>query len=173
MLNNLLARDEHSEMISPLRLALPLLLLGFPLLEIAVLIEVGQRIGFWPTLGLLFLSALAGVVVIRDQGVSMIGRMFDTLGRGGLALGSMIDSYVVIFAGGLLIMPGFVSDVLAIALLIPPLRRLMLRALLPGFADTGRRKPSAAAEQSQAGQDRGPIIIEGTYRRLDDEDPRG
>ncbi len=157
-------------MMLPLRMALLLLFVGFPLIEIFVLIEVGKAIGFWPTLGLLVLSAAAGMLIIRDQGMSMVGRMFDTIGRGGLAFVSMVDGYFVILAGSLLIVPGFITDALGLALLVPPLRRLILGAVLPGFADArrddraGRSRPDAASEAKR------PIVIDGTYERLDDDD---
>ncbi len=160
-------------MLSPLRIAGLFLLLGFPLLELAVLIEVGKAIGFWPTLGLLVLSAIAGVMVIRQQGISMVGRMFETIGRGGLAFVSMVNGYFVILAGCLLIVPGFITDVLGIALLVPPLRQLILGAVLPGFADA-RRDDRAGRKRGDENhpQPHQPITIEGTYERIKDDDPR-
>ncbi len=157
-------------MMSPWRFVFPLLILGFPLLEIAVLIAVGRAIGFWPTFGLLVLSAVAGMLIIRAQGLSMVGRMFDTIGKGGLAFVSVVNGYFVILAGCLLIVPGFITDALGLALLLPPLRQAILGSVLPGFADArkadraGRRADDTPAEQKQ------PIVIEGTYKRIDEHD---
>lgn len=159
-------------MMSPLRLVVLLLILGFPLIEIAVLIEVGKAIGFWPTLGLLFLSATAGMMIIRQQGISMVGRMFDTIGQGGLAFVSMVNGYFVILAGCLLIVPGFITDALGLALLVPPLRQLILGAVLPGFADARRDDRSGRARTEEASEPKQPVIIEGTYERIDESDPR-
>ncbi|CAN1723464.1 FxsA family protein [Hyphomicrobium sp. 1Nfss2.1] len=173
MLNNPLVRGEQSKMLSPVRAFTLLLLLGFPLLEIAVLIEVGQAIGFWATLGLLVLAAVGGMLIIRNQGVSMVGRMFDSMSRGGFAFASMVDGYVVILAGSLLILPGFISDALGLALLVPPLRRLILGAVIPGFTDArrdGRGRPTGPQADRDASGAKEPIIIEGTYERLDDDD---
>ncbi|WP_083555709.1 FxsA family protein [Hyphomicrobium sp. NDB2Meth4] len=173
MLNNPLVRGEQSKMLSPVRAFTLLLLLGFPLLEIAVLIEVGAAIGFWATLGLLVLAAVAGMLIIRNQGVSMVGRMFDSMSRGGFAFASMVDGYVVILAGSLLILPGFISDALGLALLVPPLRRLILGAVIPGFTDArrdGRGRPAGPQGDRDASGAKEPIIIEGTYERLDDDD---
>lgn len=172
MLNNLLVLDEQSKMMSPLRLVVLLLVFGFPLIELAVLIEVGKAIGFWPTLGLLFLSAIAGMMIIRQQGVSMVGRMFDTIGQGGLAFVSMVNGYFVILAGCLLIVPGFITDVLGLALLVPPLRQLILGVMLPGFADARRDDRTGRARAEEAAATKQPIIIEGTYERIDDKDAR-
>jgi len=153
----------------PVRFFLMLFFLGLPLLEIAVLIQVGQAIGLWPTLGLLFLAAAVGMIVIRQQGVSMLGRMFGAVSEGRFALGSIVDSYTKIVAGCLLIVPGFLTDALGIALLIPPLRRLMLGAVMPGIGGGRRRVDDPAASPRSPSEPTRPIVIEGTYERLDDD----
>ena len=153
-------------MISTMRRFVMLAFLVLPLLEIAVLIQVGQAIGVWSTLGLLILAAVAGMLIIRQQGVSMVGRMFDAMSEGRLAVGSIVDSYARIVAGCLLIVPGFITDAVGLALLVPPLRGLIFRALLPGLA--GRRPPEAPAGGDSSRPAR-PIVIEGTYKRLDDD----
>jgi UPF0716 protein FxsA len=155
-------------MMSSVRRILLVSFLALPLLEIVVLIKVGQAIGLWPTLGLLFLAAFLGMFIIRQQGLSMVGRMFDTMSKGRFAVSSIVDSYARIAAGCLLIVPGFITDALGIALLVPPLRSLMLGAILPGFARQRRAvDPKAApADRQQTGR---PVVIEGTYQRLDDD----
>ena len=142
--------------------------LGLPLLEIVVLIQVGQAIGVWSTLGLLILAAAGGMMIIRQQGVSMVGRMFDAMSEGRLAVGSIIDSYAKIAAGFLIIVPGFITDALGLALLVPPIRALMLRAMLPGLASRRHADAPAGADGKRA-QAAHPIVIEGTYERLDDD----
>ncbi len=151
-------------MMSPLHLAAALFVLGLPLLEIGVLIEVGRWLGLWPTLGLLVLSAAAGMLIIRSEGAAMLGRMFDSMGRGGFGIAALIDSYATIAAGFLLIVPGFITDAIGVTLLVPPLRRALLRALIPGFAE----RPRDSTRPGEAPAKR-PIIIEGTYQRLDDD----
>jgi UPF0716 protein FxsA len=152
----------------PLRFFVMLFFLGLPLLEIAVLIQVGQTIGLWPTLGLLFLAAAVGMIVIRQQGASMMGRMFGAVSEGRFALGSIVDSYAKIVAGCLLIVPGFLTDALGIALLVPPLRKLLLGAVMPGMA--GRRRVDDPPASPRGGSEPArPIVIEGTYERLDDD----
>jgi UPF0716 protein FxsA len=157
-------------MMSPLQLVPMLLFVGFPLLEIAVLILVGQWIGFWATLGLLVLSAVVGMLVIRRQGVAMLGRMFESMSRGGLAITSIVDSYAMIVAGCLLIVPGFITDAFGLALLVPPLRHWLLAAVLPGMRTPPR---DAAPPREPTGAAKRPVVIEGSYERLDDDgDPR-
>ena len=160
-------------MISPLQLASMLILIVLPFIEITLLILVGQWIGLWPTLGLLVLSAIAGMAVIRKQGLSMFSRMFDTMGRGGLGIASLVDSYAVILAGCLLIIPGFATDALGLVLLIPPVRRWLLTAALPGFIGRQRARPAPGDTPVDPGRKQGPVIIEGTYRRIDDDENGG
>lgn len=159
-------------MMSPLRIIVTLLLLAFPLVEIVLLIEVGRQIGFWATFGLLVLAAAAGMFIIRNQGISLVGRMFDTIGRGGLAFVSMVDGYVIILAGCFLIIPGFITDAIGLALLLPPLRRLILGSLLPGFADARQDDRAGRGRPDDPSTPHAPIIIEGTYERIDEDDPR-
>jgi UPF0716 protein FxsA len=92
--------------------------------------------------------------------------MLDGMGRGGLGIAALIDSYATIAAGFLLIVPGFITDAIGVALLVPPVRRALLRALFPGFAERPRNTPKPAEAQAPT---KGPIIIEGTYERLDDD----
>jgi UPF0716 protein FxsA len=158
-------------MMPSMRLLLMLVFLGLPLLEIAVLIQVGQAIGFWPTLGLLVLSAAVGMIVIRQQGLSMVGRMFDSMSQGRFAVVSIVDSYAKIVAGCLLIVPGFITDALGLVLLVPPLRSLVLGAMLPGIAGR-RRVEQRAASPNRPSEPPRPTVIEGTFERLDDDDTK-
>ncbi|MDH4983390.1 FxsA family protein [Hyphomicrobium sp. D-2] len=191
MLNNLLAGKEKPAMMSPLQLMAILALLALPVIEITLMILVGQQIGFLATVGLLILAAFAGILIIRWQGSSMLLRMFDSVNNGRLGVSSMAESYAIIFAGSLLIVPGFLTDALGLALLVPPLRRLLLGSVLPGMAapapnhndnaadgnkDRRRRWRSpgrAQAEPQPEAQKPGePVIIEGTFTRLDDDEDR-
>jgi UPF0716 protein FxsA len=151
-------------MLSYVRSAFVLLFVAFPLIEIAVLIKVGQAIGFWPTMLLLIAAAVLGTIVIREQGLSMVGRAFDAMREGRIPLAPMLDSYVVIMAGLLLIIPGLISDVLGLLLLIPPLRRWCIRRVVPGLYDA-----PLVARRGRPAELRQPTVIEGTYERHDPE----
>ena len=141
-----------------------LIFIFFPLLELFLLIKAGETIGFWPTVGLLFAAAVLGFVVIREQGLTMVGKAMASLNEGRLPLAPLLDSQVMVLAGMLLIAPGFLSDVIGLALLIQPLRRLAIRRVLPGFA------PGLAAPPEKRNS-RGPTVIEGDFKRVDEHDP--
>ncbi len=145
-----------------LRWVFALVFVAFPLIEIAVLIKVGEVIGFWPTMLLLVAAAFLGSVVIREQGLSVVARAFDAMREGRLPLEPMLDSYVVIMAGLLLIIPGLISDAIGSLLLIPPLRRWGIRQVVGDLYD----HPLVARSDRSVPPPR-PTIIEGTYERHD------
>ena len=108
------------------------LLLAFlvlPIVEIALFIQMGGLIGLWPTIGLVVLSAVAGSWLMRQQGAAALAdlqRAFRDLRdpTAPLAHGALI-----LLAGALMVTPGFVTDSMGIALLIPATRRWVIRQL--------------------------------------------
>lgn len=107
-------------------------LIGFlllPLAEIATFIAVGQRIGLFPTLGLVILSAVAGGLLLRHQGLSVVQRMRSSMNSGTLPGQTVFDTMAIGLAALLLILPGFLSDLVALILLLPPVRQWLYRSL--------------------------------------------
>jgi UPF0716 protein FxsA len=147
--------------LNSLRLALLLVFVAFPLAEIALLIRSGETIGFWPTIGLLIAAAVLGVVVIRRQGFSMVARTLNAVNEGRLPFEPLLDGYLVVMAGFLLIVPGFLSDAVGLLLLIPPLRTWCIRRAWPGYS--GAAGPGAAGPR----QPSRPTVIETTWERVD------
>jgi UPF0716 protein FxsA len=104
---------------------MPLLLLfiAVPLIEIGLFIQVGGAIGLWPTLAIVIVTAIIGTALVRQQGalaMDQLRRAFNALGdpTEPLAHGAMI-----LFSGALLLTPGFFTDAVGFALLIPAVRR--------------------------------------------------
>ena len=109
-----------------------LIFLGFlavPLIEIALFIMVGQAIGLGPTLLLVLLSAVAGVLIIRWQGMALLRTIQATMGRGLLPGQTLADTMMIWFGGALLVVPGFFTDFVGLVLLIGPVRHLVYRLL--------------------------------------------
>lgn len=108
------------------------LLLAFvlvPIIEIALFIQIGGAIGTWPTLGIVLLTAVLGTWLVRTQGriaMNNLSRSFSELNdpTEPLAHGAMI-----LVAGVLLLTPGFFTDALGFALLMPPVRVAVFRYL--------------------------------------------
>ncbi|ANC92592.1 exclusion protein FxsA [Azospirillum humicireducens] len=107
-----------------------LLILLLPILEIVGFIQVGDWIGAGPTIGLLALSAVVGVLLVRHRGLSSLTRAQAAAARGEAPIGTVLDGFCAVLAGILLIIPGFLTDMLGLALLIGPLRRGIGRWLL-------------------------------------------
>ena len=138
--------------------AILLALIGVPLVEIAVFIEVGGWIGLWPTLAVIVLTAFAGTWLIRAQGIGVLMRARQTVAEGGAPLREMFDGVCLIVAGAFLLTPGFVTDAAGFLLLLPP-----VRDLAAGWA--WRRWGGEVRVQQD-----GSAIIEGEYR---DDTPGG
>ncbi len=120
-----------------LRPSLGLILLAafvaVPLVEIAVLIKVGGWLGLWPTLALIVLTAIVGTALLRQQGLVVLTRAQRQLERGALPLFEVFEGACLLLAGALLLTPGFVTDAVGAALLLPPLRRLIYERLRRRF----------------------------------------
>ncbi len=117
-------------------LALAVLLLVVPIAELAVIVAVAQEVGILETIGLLVLMSVVGAWLCKREGVGVLRRVREQLGRGTLPQRELVDGFLVLFAGALLLTPGFLSDLLALALLLPPSRAAVRAVLLRSF---GRR----------------------------------
>lgn len=106
-----------------MRVALYLVLAAIPLLEIAILVQVGKAIGLWWTLGLVLAMAAGGTYVLNRQGFAMMNRVMAAMAQGKPPVGAVIDGAFLMVAGLLFITPGLMTDVFGLLLLIPPLRR--------------------------------------------------
>lgn len=111
-----------------------LLFILFPILEMVVLIKVGSVIGAWNTVGLVVLSAVVGVEVVRREGFRNALKAREKMAAGELPALEMVENLVIVLGGVLMIIPGLISDFMGIVLLIPPLRRLLIGQLKLGGA---------------------------------------
>jgi UPF0716 protein FxsA len=103
-----------------------LALLALPFMELLVFIAVAQTIGFLWALALLLATSLAGAMVLRHAGGNHIARVRVALGEGGLtALQADSAGTLTLLAGILLLIPGFITDILGLLLLLAPLRRAL------------------------------------------------
>ena len=104
-------------------IALRLAVVALPLMEIAAFVLVGQAIGVGATLLLVLAAALVGGFIVKSRGLALLARMRDMARRGEWPGAELFDEFLLILAGLLFILPGFVSDAVAVALLFGPLRR--------------------------------------------------
>jgi UPF0716 protein FxsA len=99
-----------------------LLLVLWPLVEIAVFLQVAQWIGVLDTLALMLVISLGGAWLVKRQGVGTLARMRAELDAGRVPTGPMTDGGLLAVAGFLLLVPGFVTDAFGLLLLLPPVR---------------------------------------------------
>jgi len=135
----------------------PLAALTLIVLEILVFAAVIDSIGFFGALGLWVLSVMAGGFLIRAQGLLTLTRAQAAFERGLFPVDALFESLCLLAAGALFVFPGFVSDILAIALLLPAFRNIFRERGADLF---GMEKGRAASA--------GDGIIEGVYERVPD-----
>ena len=137
---------------------LVLIFLILPLVEIALFIVIGGQIGLWPTLALIILGGLSGVLILRANQA----RAVQVMERGlrGISPGTFLaQGAFQVVAGILLILPGFLTDTIGLLLMIPPLQRAILawvRARVEVREVHMRTAPQGSGD-----------IIEGEYRTDD------
>ena len=100
-----------------------------PILEIYVIIQVGEAIGAVPTIALLIVDSILGSLLMKSQGRAAWRRFQLALAEGRVPGREVLDGVLVIFGGVLLLTPGFITDVFGLLFLFPP-TRVLLRGLL-------------------------------------------
>jgi len=142
-----------------------LLFLVVPLVEIYLLIKVGSVIGALPTVALVVFTAALGAVLLRWQGISTLGRVQQALLRGELPAVEILEGAVLLVAGALLLTPGFFTDALGFAALVPRIRRALVQALLRRLQ--ARVFPFPPDDGGPGPGTRGPRVLDGEWRRED------
>ena len=144
------------------RRVLPLLaalLVVAPLVELYVLIQVGQVVGaLWTVLALVLVSLL-GAALLRREGFRTWQAFTSASSAGRLPAREVADGALVLLAGALLLTPGFVTDAVGLALLVPPVRAVLRRALL-SYA-TRRVVPGVVGGVFRPPPTRGSRVVDG------------
>ncbi len=100
-----------------------------PLIEIALFIQVGGLIGLWPTLGIVILTAVLGAILVRTQGLMAMNDLRGSFSRLEDPSKPLAHGAMILFSGALLLTPGFFTDAVGFALLMPPVRNALYRYL--------------------------------------------
>lgn len=103
-----------------------LVVLGLPIVEIWLMIEIGQDIGALPTVALILATAAFGMLLFRVQGMATLARAQDHLDRGETPVGELLSGLGLLVAGLMLLIPGFLTDAIGLVLFLPPVRRLLI-----------------------------------------------
>jgi UPF0716 protein FxsA len=143
-----------------------LLLMAWPIVEIGLFVEIGGRIGLWPTLGLVIGSGMLGVMVLRLQGVRAQTGLRQAMQGFGAPGVPLAHEALILLAGGLLILPGLLTDILGLLLLLPPVRSLLIARLSRRVVVQGFGMPPQRPERRE---DSG--VIEGEFLEIDPKNP--
>ena len=120
-----------------------------PIVEMWILIEVGGSIGALPTVALVVLTATLGLSLLKRQGLSTLMSARRKMDEGSIPASELVSGVMIAVGGALLLTPGFVTDAIGFALLIPQTRQWLLLKLVDRCY-------------------RDKITIEGEFRRVDD-----
>ncbi|GMG86824.1 FxsA family protein [Biformimicrobium ophioploci] len=136
------------------------LFIAIPIIEMWLLIAVGSRIGALPTIALVLLTAIIGVGLLRQQGLATLARANQKMATGEMPAGEMVEGIFLAVGGALLLTPGFFTDALGFACLIPGVRHWLVGGLLKRFfiITPAGRGPGTDGETRID-------IIEGEFRR--------
>lgn len=104
-----------------------------PIIEIIGFMQIGSLIGLWPTLGIVILTAIAGSMLLRHQGMTVLFRTQSMIQEGKIPVDEMIDGICLAIAGALLLTPGFFTDIFGFLLFIPPFRRTLAKSFFKKY----------------------------------------
>jgi UPF0716 protein FxsA len=154
-----------------------LLFIIVPVIEITLLINVGQAIGAWYTVGLVLLSAFIGVNMLRYQGLSTLARAQQRMNEGQIPGNEMVEGIVLAVGGALLLTPGFVTDVVGFLCLIPFTRKRFARLVMSRFTVVAMSQQQGSNAETPfvhrahplhpQDKDRNGDVIDGDFRRED------
>lgn len=137
---------------------IPLILfIVIPILELWVLIKVGSVIGATVTIGLVFVTAIAGAMLLRHQGLQTLARAQQRMRAGELPAEELVAGVFLAVGGALLLTPGFITDIVGFCCLIPGPRHILIGWGLRRF------RPRSSAFSAQA------RTIEGEFHREEDK----
>ena len=121
-----------------------LLFVVVPILELVVIIQVGQSLGALNTAALLVIDSLVGAWLVKHQGLGLIRKSQERLRNGEMPSDEISAGIALLFAGALMLTPGFLTDGFGLMLLIPPVRQLLIGSILP-LSFVKRVRPRAYA----------------------------
>jgi len=130
-----------------------LLFIAVPLIEIALFIQVGGWLTLWPTLAIVLATGIIGTVLVKQQGLRVLNDLRSSLQDMRDPLSPLAHGAMILFAGALLLTPGFFTDAVGFLLLVPAVRRLVVRSLAARVSATG----FTAQHPSRQGPDSGAI----------------
>lgn len=150
----------------PFLLIFLIIFVFIPLMELYVLIEVGDSIGAFSTIWLVVLTAVIGGWLVKRQGMGILFRIRQQMDRGEAPAIEMLEGALLALMGVLLLLPGFITDALGFLLLIPPLRQFLVVQFLKRSGTMTHVDVSIVRED--ATEHRQIDVIDGEFQREDE-----
>ncbi len=147
-----------------------LLLIGVPIVEIALFIEVGGYIGLWPTLATILVTAVVGAALVRRQGLATLAKAQAEVDAGRPPVRELFDGVCILIAGALLLTPGFMTDALGLALLVPGFRAVLGRRLMEVLKTRGTT--TMHWQTHRTGGRGGGTVVDADFEDVTDRPPR-
>jgi len=139
-----------------------LIVLVIPFAEIYLLLGVGSIIGAFPTILLVVFTAVLGAWLLRQQGFATFRRFQESLARGEIPAYEMIEGPLILVGGALLLTPGFITDVLGFACLIPATRKKIAQYIIEHYLILAQA--SGGFGYTKAAENN---VLEGEFRKED------
>jgi len=149
--------------------------IAVPLIEIGLFIQVGGAIGLWPTLLIVLVTAFLGTFLVRTQGAMALGQLRSSFSDMRDPTEPLVHGAMILFAGALLLTPGFFTDAVGFSLLIPAVRSAAFRAIrarvnIQTFGTPGGPAHAAGPTHTSAQGD----IIDVDFHEISENDaPKG
>lgn len=122
-----------------------------PIIEIAVLMQVGSLLGLWPTMAIVIITAWLGAKNVRQQGLATMQSVQTKMAQGQMPSDEIVAGLMLLIAGVLLVTPGFVTDIFGLSLLIPQVRLALIKTVQKHLV-TGKLSGGASFEHSNFNQ---------------------
>ena len=145
-----------------------LIFLIVPLVEIYILIQVGQVIGALWTVFFVVLTAVIGVQLLKSQGLSTLSRAQQKMHQGELPAEELLEGMALLLAGAFLLTPGFVTDTFGFVLLFPPGRAMIIASLAKRMLASGHYVMQGEFH-SRTGSRSADVIEDVKYHKHDDD----
>ncbi len=140
-----------------------------PLLELYILLRVGEAVGFLPALGIVVLTGVLGAWLARHEGLRTARAMREELDAGHMPADRLMDAALIFVAGILLLTPGILTDISGFLLLAPPVRKIIRRRIKEAL----RERFVVIAPPGESARVRDPDVIDVEWSPAgDDEDGR-
>jgi len=143
---------------------MPLLFLAaiitVPYLEFLVFMKVGNEIGGFSALMLTILTAVLGIYIIRKEGIQVLGNLKNTVDRGEHPVLELIHGFFLAIAGFFFLLPGFITDSVALLLAIAPIRAMLGKMIVESGRHNFANKPKSSFSSG--------IIINGEFKESDE-----